>query len=81
MGKTFVNQFFKKLKEKEKWVNISEQDLELGIKHFWCSAFIESENLLIKGEYNNQKISERNALLILTDPKTGKIKGSMSPQK
>jgi hypothetical protein len=56
-------------------VKLSYQDLNLGAHSYRSSTFIESKTILIKGEYENFNSSKRNALLVLTDPKSGNVMG------
>lgn len=52
----------------------SVKDPDLEVKHFFCSTFIEKENILVKGEYRNPQPS-RKALLAFFDLETGRIIG------
>lgn len=54
--------------------NLTSNDADLGVDNFWCSHFIESEKILIKGEKNNRN-QNRNAILILVNLRNGKIRG------
>ena len=56
-------------------VTHQETDKSIGLKHTYCSTFIKKRNLLVKGECDNPKSSQRNAMIVLYDPKTGQFKG------
>jgi hypothetical protein len=75
MNPSGLEKYFKPIYNNEKPIKLSQQDMNLGAKSFWCSSFIKSKNILIKGEYNFTVLKERKALIILTDPRTGEIKG------
>jgi hypothetical protein len=70
-----MNQLFKTLGNETKPIRLSQEEGDLGIKHFRCSSYIKSKNILIKGEYNNQDSAIRKAIIILSDPTTGQVKG------
>ena len=55
--------------------NLNDYDSTLGITHTHSSVFIPSKNILVRGESTNPKSNERNAMLTLSDPITGEIKG------
>lgn len=72
MGNTNIsleNLSMKKLK------HLSKDDHKLGIKTYSCSSFIKSEQILIKGQKNNE-YKYKNALIVLTDLIFGDIIGT-----
>lgn len=55
---------------------LSYQDTsEDSVAHYFCSTFIKKKNLLLKGEWRNEHHSNRNALVVLFDADTGKVRG------
>jgi L-asparaginase/Glu-tRNA(Gln) amidotransferase subunit D len=71
------NDLFKKLSSNGNTIYLSKQDLSLGVKDYYCSSYINSKKLLIKGEHSNPSSSQRKAMVVLTDPRTGDIKGRL----
>ena len=45
-----------------------------GMKEYFCSDYLYSMSLLAEGEWNNN-YSTRNAVVVITDLKTGDFKG------
>ena len=56
-------------------VTHEDTDRRNGVHHIKCSTFIKKRQLLAKGECGNPKSEERNAMIVLFDPKTGRFKG------
>ena len=56
-------------------VTHQDKDQTNGLEHTSCSTFIKKRQLLVKGEWRNSKSKERNAMIVLIDPKTGDFKG------
>ena len=69
-----IDDFIKPVKNKDKLVTHKVTDLSLGLKNYRCSTFIERENIVVKGEWDNEDES-RKALVVFFDSQTGKFVG------
>ena len=65
----------KKCNQDSRTISLQETDDALGVEENWCSTFLSSSGLLAQGEFINQKLDERNALVTFRDPATAKVKG------
>ena len=65
----------KKCLQNSNILSLEETDKAIGVKSNFCSSFLKSNDLMIQGEYFNQKSDERNAVVTFRDPATGKIIG------
>ena len=64
------------IKPREKRNALTHQDNSTwGPREYHCSTFIKKRNLLVKGEYDNPNLSIRRALIILSNPDSGELKG------
>lgn len=70
-----LNNLLKKVDSQGETIYLRETDPNVGTKDFWCSTYLACKRVLIRGEFNNPKAGSRKAIIILTDPKTGKLKG------
>ena len=68
-----INHLIKPVMKNGEVVNHKVSDCRRRVLEFQCSTYIEKENILVKGEYNN--ICSRNALLVFFDLRTGTVKG------
>ena len=72
---TQVSDRIKRIHKEGKLVNYKDTDSTLGVTQYFCSTHVKEENLLIKGEAYSTKSTERNALIVFFDSKTGEVKG------
>ena len=72
---TSLDQMLTKLKIKGKLLTHQEPDPDIGVGKNYCSYFLKSKGVLIKGEEDNQKKNERKSLITLMNPETGEILG------
>ena len=72
---TNVDQFLTKIKINGKLLTHEEPNANIGVKNNCSSCFLKSKGILIKGEYNNPKKSERRSLITLINPETKEILG------
>ena len=72
-----LDKLIKKIEMNGKVVTHQEQDSEIGVEHTDPCFYWEDQNLLVKGESNNPKSKERNALITLYDVNTYKITGKI----
>lgn len=64
------------VKTKNKVLSFEKINLSNQIRSVKCSFYSKSLNLLVYGESNNVYLSKkRKALILLINPKNGKIKG------
>ena len=70
-----INQLIQTIKTKGTLLTHKDPDVSLGVEHFFCSTFVPSENLLIKGEYDNPNSETRKAMLVFLNPDTNQVKG------
>ena len=52
-----------------------ESHQKAGVKQYYCSDFLASMSLLAEGECGND--SHRNAMVVISDLKTGEFKGRL----
>ena len=71
---TNVNDLLKPIRNQGTVITNEHQDSSLGVKEYFCSAFIKKKGLLVKGEYDNKNESRR-PLIVVLDPLTGDVKG------
>ena len=74
---TRINHLLKTFTHNGSLVTLKDKDQTNGLQHTSCSTFIEKRKLLVKGECDNPKSEERNAMIVLYDPETGKFKGKI----
>ena len=72
---TNLNQKVKIPKIKGKTLSLKESHQKAGVKEYRCSDFIPSLGLLAEGEYSNPESEKRNAKVVITDVRTGELKG------
>ena len=48
-----------------------------GVSRYYCFTFIKKKNVIVKGEYDNNK-NKRTSLILLFNSKSGKIIGESS---
>ena len=72
-----INQLLKTIQDKGKLVTHEDKDPEIGMTETRCSTFIKEKGLLVKGEYDNPKSEERNAMIVLFHPETGQVRGGV----
>ena len=60
---------------KGKTLSLQESHQKAGVENFMCSDFFPILDLLAEGECNNPDEEERNAKVVITDLKTGLLKG------
>ena len=46
-----------------------------GVGRYWCSDYLPSLGLLAEGECDNPESGTRNAKVVITDFRTGELKG------
>ena len=73
MKKSNVDPDFTKIKHNN--VNLQKGDKKLGITRYLCMKFFPLLNMILKGEYDNPKSSERKAILTAIDLKKGSLIG------
>jgi translation elongation factor EF-1alpha len=71
-----INQCIKVVKDKEETMNHGEKDDSVGVKHNWSSTFVKHSNVIVKGEQDNPKSSERKAVISVYDAGSSKLKGN-----
>ena len=59
----------------KKIVKHMEKNAKIGAKHYWSSCYMPSHRMIIKGESNNPKSNERDAVITGFDVVTGRISG------
>lgn len=70
-----VNDLFKTIYENNKLITHQETDQNVEHNDSYCSVFIKSKKILVKGEYNKPRQFERNASILLLDLRTHKVLG------
>ena len=68
-----TDQLFKTIQTNGKL--LTHNDNQTGVTQTHCSTFIKEKGLLVRGECDNPKSSERNAMVLVCDPETGQVKG------
>lgn len=69
-----INNLVKPVEKNGKVLTHKDSSKE-GVKEFWCSTFIQKENVLLKGERDNQHEDKRSAMIVLFDCESGEIRG------
>ena len=59
-------------------VKLKDKHITHQVEDTGCSCFISHKNILVRGEYSNESELSRTAMVTLTDPRTGKSKGTQS---
>ncbi|MEL6802964.1 MAG: hypothetical protein AAFO91_04175 [Bacteroidota bacterium] len=72
-----INELFQNIYDNGKLLTHQETDPKIRLTQTWSSTFVKSKGLLVKGEQNNPKSSERNAMIVVFHPKTGQVKGGL----
>lgn len=55
--------------------SLRHSHLDASVSKYCCSDFAPSLGLLVEGEYNKPDSEARNARAVLTDLKTGQLRG------
>ena len=76
---TTIDQKVKIPEVKGKPLSLRQSHKKAGAKRYWCSDFLSSLGLLAEGEYNN--LGSRNEKVVLTDLRTGELKGEYSQRQ
>ena len=58
-----------------KTLSLRHSHQKAGVKQYWCSDLLNSLGLLAEGECNNPESGTRNAKVVITDLRTGELKG------
>ena len=74
-----INQKVKIPEVKGKPLSLRQSHKKARVKEFWCSDFLSSLGLLAEGEYDNYE--SRNAQVVITDLRTGELKGEYSQRQ
>lgn len=72
---TNANDFIKKVKKEGTLLRHDLAAASEGAKHFRCSIYLKSRNLLIKGECNYPMLSDKTPFLVFFEPDTCTVKG------
>ena len=69
-----IKDLIKPIHTEEKLLTHEETDPKQPAMQYFCSTYIQKQNILIKGECQNGDKS-RGAQVVLCDPETGELKG------
>ena len=70
-----IKKHIKKIQRHSQTLSLQETNYDVLVEANGCSTFLGSSGLLARGEFNNQKSEERNALVTFRDPATAEVRG------